>query len=289
MKTIIPIMTLLFLFFLISCKFNILSNHEINIKYREKNPIEIIKIDSIQGNIDVIGWQNDFIEINTRKILESGLTQDINLMDTVFEREKNELNIKTKIPARIDGKIYLKIYVPYILSKIYINSKNGSININNFLGDIELTNKNGNINIAFQGNILRIDSYRSKINLNIKTFNSSDIVINNEEGNTKVNIENIGKSSYLDVKSLNGDVNVYIFKELDHRLSVTNKDKNVSVKYDIYDKTIISGIYEFISGKKGKHFDDFLVDITNENGKINLSIADEKYFKKELSDLPLFN
>jgi hypothetical protein len=272
-----------------SCGINLFKQNEVNVKYREKNPIEILKIDSLQGNVDIIGWQNDFIEISTKKILKTGLAQDINLMDTIFEKDENELNIKTKIPARIDGKINLKIYVPFILSKIYINSKNGFVNINKFLGDIELTNTNGNLNILFQGNILRINSYKSKINLIIKTFNSSDIVINNEEGNSLINIENIGKSSYLDIKSLNGDVDFYILNGLDHKLAIINKNQKINLKYKIYDKTAITGIYEVISGKRGRYFQDFLIDITNENGKTSLSLANEKYFKRQESELPVFN
>ena len=190
-----------------SCvRFGFDENKNVNIKYREKNPIEVIKIDSMYGDIEISGWARDFIEINTNKILNSGFSQDIDLMDTLFNLNGNELQVKTKIPARVEGKINLKIYIPFILEKLYINSEKGDIYINKFIGDAEITNYKGNINYLFQGSILRVNSYKTDIICG--SYNSSDIVINNEEGTTNVNIETVAKHSFLDIKSSNGDINL---------------------------------------------------------------------------------
>ena len=254
---------------------------EVEIKYREKNPIEILKIDSTNGNVDITGWSNDFIEINTKKIILSGLTQDLDLMDTVFDKNETSMNIKTKIPARVDGKIHLDIMIPFILLKLYINSPDGNISVSNYLGDIELTNNNGNISVDFQGNILRIDAKKSRINVNINTFNSADIVINNEEALTNVYVESVGKSSYLDIKSFKADINFIIADDIDHKMMITNKDKKINMKYDLYDRTSSEGKYSFISGKKGRNYSDFTIDISNENGKIGISLAPGNFFVKE--------
>jgi len=272
-----------------SCDSNFLKNREVNIKYREKNPIESIKIDSTLGNIDIIGWENDFIEVNTKKILDSGLLQDINLMETIFEKNNLELIIKTKIPARIDGKINLKISVPFVLSKIYLNSKKGNINISKYLGDIELINKFGNINVLFQGNLLRINSYKSKLTLDIKTFNSSDIIVNNESGNSLINLENVGKCSFLDAKSVNGDLNIFISKNLDHKIVVNNNNKNTNLKYSLIKKVYTNGTNESIFGTKGKYFKDLIIYVNNDSGQVDLSLADDKYFKNEISKNPFLN
>ncbi|OHD12386.1 MAG: hypothetical protein A2086_10010 [Spirochaetes bacterium GWD1_27_9] len=276
------------IFIFSSCSSNMVKNRVVNVKYREKSPVEIIKISSVNGNIDIIGWSKDFVEINTEKLLISGFLQDLNLLDTLFEKEDNTLNIKTKIPARIEGKINLKIYVPFILLKIYIDSKSGNIGINKYLGDVELTNKNGNINIIFEGSILRIDSYKSRINLYIKSYNSTDVVVNNEDGLTDINVETIGKSSYLDVKSFESDINIAIFKDIDHKLMLTNKNGTIDVKYNIFEKNTIEGTHNSISGKKGNGYNNLTIDVSNENGKINLMLANERYLKKELNEMPLF-
>ena len=218
---------------------------DVNIKYREKNPIEVMKVDSAFGNVEIIGWAKDFIEINTNKVLLSGFTQDVDLMDTLFNVDANELQIRTKIPARVEGKINLKIYVPFILSKVFVYSKNGDVFINKFIGDAEITNNSGNINMFFQGNILRVDSYKTNINLYIKSYNSNDIVINNENGNTNINIETVAKHSFLDIKSLNGDINLYTSFDIDHKLTAFNKNDSILLKYDLLDKIFIEKEYNF--------------------------------------------
>lgn len=262
---------IIFLFLLlISCKFLKLKPKIVNIKYREKNPIEILNIHSLDGDIDIIGWAKDLIEIDTKKTIFSGLANDLNLMDTMFEVHEKELIIKIKKPVRIDGKIDLKIYIPYILLKIYIDSKQGDIIINKYLGDVEIKNIEGNINFDFQGNILRIKSYKSKININVASYNSCDMIINNEEGDIKINIDAIGKSSYLDVKSINSNINLNIVDNIDHKLFIYNENKKTNIYYDLDEKSLINEANNYLTGKKGKNYKDFILNISNINGKILL-------------------
>ena len=255
-----------------SCSDNFLKRKELDIKYREKTPVESIRIDSLNGNIEIIGWSKDFIEINTKKKIISGLPTDVNLIDTVFflDEEYNELNIKTKIPARINARIDLKIYIPFILLKIYLNSQRGNININKFLGDLELVCSNGVSSIDFQGNILRINSYKSKINLNLSSYNSCDIILNNEDGEINSFIYTIGNNSYLDIKSLNTNVSLFISEEIDHKLMIKNRNKGINIKYKLDNYQTLEGTYTSVSGNYGKNYNGLTIDINNENGKTNL-------------------
>jgi hypothetical protein len=277
----LPVVACLVLLMCTGCLGNI-NNKVINIKYREKNAVEVIRIDSENGDVELIGWSKDSIEINTRKVLYSGFNTDQNLMDTVFDKTENELNIRTKIPARVDGKIDLKVYVPYVLTKMYVNTRKGDITIEKALGDLEVTNSNGDCNISFQGNILRINSYRSRVNLDIKSYNSSDIVINNEEGDTKIEIETIGRDSYMDVKSLNGDVVIAISEEIDHELVATSNGRRITARYKLDNMSQIDGAYTSLSGSRGKTPGNFTLDITNENGKINLSLLGKRLLRGTL-------
>ncbi|HOJ64782.1 MAG TPA: hypothetical protein PLE45_10220 [Spirochaetota bacterium] len=263
----------IFLFVLIitSCS-GFFTSNEINIKYREKNIVEIIRIDSVNGNIDIIGWPKDFIEINTKKKIQSGFSGDLNLMDTIFkfDPEIKELLIKTKIPSRINGSIELKIYIPFTLLKIFIDSKKGNIFINDYLGDVELTNSNGNVDMVFQGTILRINSINSRLNLVVKSYNSSDIIINSENGDNKIFFEAIGKMSYFDLLSLNTSNNIYLAYEIDHNISIRAKEEDISIKYNLENKNLIKTGYSFLSGSFGQNPEFFNIDIHSENGKINV-------------------
>lgn len=254
-----------------SCSRFFVSN-EVNIKYREKNFIEIIRIDSTNGNIDIIGWPKDFIEINTKKKIEGGFTGDLNLMDTVFkfDNDNKELLIKTKIPARINGSIDLKIYIPFTLLKIFIDSKKGNIFINDYLGDVELTNSDGNTDMIFQGGLLRINSFNSNLNLVVKSYNSSDIIINSENSTNKIFFEAIGKVSYFDLISLNTITEIYLSYEIDHRIIIRADENDIGIKYRLNNQNIIKSRWTTVSGTYGKNPEFFNIDIHSENGKVNL-------------------
>lgn len=261
---------------ILSCKISILQkNKPITTKYREKNPIEILKIESLNGNIDLIGWSNNLIEIETNKLITSGFKNDIKLLDTLFIKNEKELTITTKIPERVKGIINLKIYIPYMLLKIYISSQKGDINISKYLGDIEIKQIRGNANINFYGNILRLESEKSKINLNIWSFNSSDIIIINKDGNTKVKVDEIGYSSFIDIKSINGDIDFSISDETSCQFTAINQNK-ININFEFNEVSSLKNKYNYITGTKLKNKNKCLFEISNLNGKINL-----RDFKKQ--------
>lgn len=272
MKKYFPVIILSILIFA-SCSKNLLFNKQINIKYREKNPLESMRVNSLKGDIEITGWSKDFVEIDTNKKIFTGLISDINLMDTVFYFDEvyKELNIKTKIPARINGRIDIKIFVPFTLLKLYVNLSEGNITINKHLGDIEITSSNGDNNIDFQGNILRINSYKTKTFLKVLSYSSSDIIINSEEGSLNSYIYSVGDASYLDIKTLNATVNLNISQDIDHKLIVKNKSKGINVKYDLEDQNSVQGTYNIFTGNYGEKYQEFIIDINSEGGVIDVS------------------
>lgn len=251
---------------------NIFLSNEINIKYREKNFVENLRIDSLNGKIDIIGWPKDFIEINTKKKVSSGFKTDLSLIDTVFKfnEDNKELLIKNKIPARIDGSIDLKIYIPFTLLKLFIDSKKGDIFINDYLGDIELTNSTGNVSLLFQGNILRINSINSKLDLVIKSYNFSDIIVNSENCENNIFIEAIGKMSYFDLISLNTNNNIYLANKIDHKISIKAEENNIVLKYNLNNKNLIKADYIYLFGTSGQNPEFLNIDISSEKGKVNI-------------------
>ncbi len=267
---------------LISCNISFFKkNKQIQTKYREKNPIEVLKIESSIGDIDIIGWSNNIIEIEANKTINSVFKNDISLLNTIFTKNEKELSITAKIPERVKGKINFKIFVPYMLLKIYIDSQIGNIDINKYLGDIEVKQNKGNININFFGNILRLDSEKSKILLNINSFNSTDIIVINKNGNTKITTNEIGDFSFIDIKSLNGDIELLTSDHISYKFSAINQNRiNINFNYtellSSYDK------YNYISGIINQNKNNCMFDISNLNGKINL-----KNFKKTKNDLIL--
>lgn len=239
-------------------------------KYREKNDVDILKVESVHGDVTINGWANDFIEINTKKVLESGLITDLNLMKIMFENDGKTLLIRSKIPARISGSINFEIYVPYILHKIYIVSNNNTVYINEFLGDIDLKNNNCEIDVQFYGQILRVNSDNSKINLDIKSTNTSDIVINTKKSKLFVNFESHIQPLITDIISLNSDIVMNISKNISHKFFIINKNNKITVNYDIIKDVYIENEYTCLIGYRGNDSHILNLNISNTNGKILL-------------------
>ena len=238
-------------------------------RYREKSPIEIVHIKSINGKVEIIGWNEKIIEVETIKTVEKGFPGDIKLLDVFFKKNERELFITTKIPTRINGNIDLIIHLPFTLLKVFLNSNNGNIHIDNYLGDLELSKVNGETDIKFQGNILRINADNARLNLDINTHNSSDIVIANNKGLTNVKINTLGEDSFLDIKSNDGNIETYISENISYLFNAINKNE-IKIDFEYQSQNHINGTYNFISGTKNKNKENITISLTNNNGLIVL-------------------
>jgi hypothetical protein len=253
----------LFIFFIcISC----FQKKSISIKYREKNQINIVKINSSNGDLNVSGWSKDSIEIITKKRIISGLPTDLKNINTKFKIEDKVFIINTEIPARINGKIDLDVYLPYTILKIIINSENDNIKIKNILSDIELSNNSGNVELDFAGNFLRINTISSYLEIKINTEETADLIINNEKGETSCLVNTIGDNSYLDINSISGNINLKINNTLDHNLCVFNKAKMLNINYNLNKELFITGNYSYLTGSVGNNKNiNFYISNTNGN------------------------
>lgn len=260
------ILLILYLLLFFTCK---LKKTEY-INYREKNPTNILSINSTDGNINITGWKEDFIEIKTKKTLFSGINADLNLLDTLFEHNINELNITTKKPVRIDGKVDLEIKIPFKVIKIFIKTTNSNIKINNYLGDIDISNSNGNNNIDFYGNLLRINSSYSTTNLDINSKNMFDCILKNDHGDIILNINDNKGPSFLDIRSINANIYLFINKNINHNITAINDTNSIDLHYDMINEKYTNNDKFILKAFKGENINDITIYISNTNGIISL-------------------
>jgi len=240
----------------------------ISIKYREKNQIDIVKINSLNGNVSITGWAKDAIEIYAKKRILSGFPTDLKNIDTKFELNDKEFIINSIIPARINGVIDLDIYLPYSILKLLINSNNGNIYITNILSDVELINNTGNIDLNFLGSFLRINAKKSNLNVIINTNESSDLIINNDNGDTSCILKSIGTNSFCDINSINGNINIILNQNLPHNLNVFYKEKMLNINYKLNNEILIKSYYNFLKGTNGNENNNINIYINSTNGNI---------------------
>ncbi len=251
----------------VSCENNSKNTIEVSDKYREKNLIKSIEIEGNNGTIDIEGWSQNFIEIDTRKVLYSGLNNDLSFMTTDISQKDSKLTIKTKIPPSIDGKIELKIYIPYNLSFIFINSTNGKVSINGFLGDLDIINVKSDVDINFYGTILRVDSYSSNINLNMKNAVKIDAIIKNSNGLLNLYLDSVESASYIDLDMSGAKTNFYMNNTIPHEVQLVNIGGTYDFTYKMDNQKIIHSQYTLFSAAYGKSR-DLNVYVTNNKSEI---------------------
>ncbi len=246
--------------------FSCLKSETLVIKYREKNPVRELNIENASGNLDIIGWSKNFIEITGNKKLFSGINSDLKGMEIKFDYKNNDFYITTKIPARINGKIDLLINVPYSLLKINIDTGDSNVNIEKYLGNLDIKNKKGWLTFDFYGNFLRVNAVNSIIDFNLLGDNSLDASVNNDEGNTTCDLINCSNDSYLDINTNKGIINLNIAKSIAHVISSFSKKYMLNIDYNVTNKIYASYSYNFFKASYGKSKNPVKINLTNLNG-----------------------
>ena len=266
------VMAFLCLFVCGACSNRNISKQEKAVKYREKNPVGSLNLTDIKGNIEICGWGEDFIEINTKKKLNIGLSSDLNLIEPSFylshQGPQAQLNIKTRVPARINARIDLTIYVPYSLESIYINQEIGNISIKNYFGDTTIKTEHGSHKVDFQGHILRISALKSRFDINVLCSNSADIVIDGDNTEYNVKFYNLSYQSFCDFDTDNCSINIFVAEHLSHYLAVRNSDSRINIKYKLDNMNIHNYSTMEITGRFGKYPSMFYLDVNAQSGRI---------------------
>ena len=267
----IRIVIILLTTFLIGCSNQNTAMIEKTIKYRERNVVSSVSLDNIKGNVRIVGWGEDFIEINTNKKLMFGLPSDMNLFDTVFFRDNsNELIIQTKIPARLSARIDLTIYVPFVLTEISISQESGNISVEKYLGSLNITAESGNHYIEFMGQTLRMNCRRSNVNLDILGYIPADIVLLGDGGEYDVRVEKAVGQTYLDVSCHHTNIGISISENIPHTLFLKSSEKRIHLKYKPDDMQIFNGTNMAISGTVGDVPQNCVIDINAVGGRIQM-------------------
>lgn len=257
--------------FLIGCSNNNTVKIEKTIKYREKNAVSSVSLDNIKGNVHVIGWGEDFIEINTNKKLMFGLQSDMNLFDTVFFRDNsNELIIRTKIPARLNARIDMTIYVPFVLPEISIRQESGNITVEKYLGNLNIVSESGNHHITFMGQMLRMNCHKSHVVLDILSYRPADIVLIGDDGEYNMRMIKAAEQTYLDVSGQQTNVNLNISENISHTLFLKSSEKRIHLRYKPDDMQIFNGTNMAISGTVGDNPQNCVIDINAVGGRIQM-------------------
>lgn len=238
-------------------------------KYREKNLTSRLYISSVIGDIHVQGWSNDFIEIRSVKRIRGGLKPDINYLDLEFERMGESLNIITRNPSLVEGRIDLTIFVPYNLKMIIIKAEKGRVSVTRYLWDLSVELNEGDFDCEFIGTLLRFKGGDVDSDIYLKTRGVADVVHSNHQGVTNLIMEAASAGSYIDLYSNRGAISLNIISRLNYQLFTNYTSPEVNLNGPV-DKIYSDGKRGQVLQTGGVGDKSCKIFIKNERGTISI-------------------
>lgn len=235
-------------------------------KYRERNPIENVYINIKSGKLIITGWNENFIDINTEKVIYSGIKTDLAFLNTEITSVQKEkrLEIRAKKPDRIEGAINLTINLPYSIDLLQIETINADTEIEQSYSNIIYKGENGSTSINFKGSFMRIIKANGALHLTVDTVSPADMIINNDYGESSIEIANLSKPSYLDFKTVSGTVELDVQKHINYLLyALSDKTPLLNLTKDSKHTIFYNNGKLYVS--KGKQ-QDLRIFIKNDSG-----------------------
>ena len=222
----------------------------------------ILKITTINGQIEVNVWDEDIISLNAIK--KSRISQDelektlINVIESesLIEIEAEYIGTRLTTPS-----VDMNIKVPKNVTVEYVKTSNGAIQISGVKGNITATTSNGAIDIEDVDGYITATTSNGKIDVK-KTTGIMDL----ESSNGGIYAEVYDFKKDISISTSNGRIDVYINPLLNADIEMTTSNGQIS----------ISGISLNVTYSEEKHIIGKLgeggnkIDIQTSNGDIYL-------------------
>ena len=253
--------TLLFLVGGLSGCFGTQSTDYFNGEY-EANENTVLKVTTLNGQIEITAWDDDTVSINAVKKSSFGQEELDNVEINVIESE-NQIEIEAKYIGQrtTTPSVDMNIKVPQYVTVDYAKTSNGAVQISGTKGDVKATSSNGAIIIENVDGYVSATTSNGRIEIKgttgIKDLKSSNLGIYAEVYDFQDNIS---------ISTSNGGITVYINPALNADIDMTTSNGKISVSDLSLNKTISEEKHKAgVLGEGGN-----TLDINTSNGNINL-------------------
>ena len=221
----------------------------------------VVSIDNPNGNVEIIGWDGDEVEISAVKVSYNG-TDALEEVD-IYIDITDILKIRTEHPeGEMRTTVSYSIKVPHDVMIGLIECANGNITIEDVGGNPSLFTSNGTINVNSVNGVVKAYSSNGDIEVtgirglaNLRTSN----------GNITAELPLLHEN--VDIRTSNGSINLLLAPELDAVIEAQTSNGEISVanlNLDELEKeqTYLSGIL---------NDGDYNIHIETSNGSIGLA------------------
>ncbi|WOF16014.1 DUF4097 domain-containing protein [Methanoplanus sp. FWC-SCC4] len=229
----------------------------------------VLKVDNINGQISINGWEGDTITLNAIKSTLYG-EDELKKVEITSIKSDNEITIKTKsltvIPPRVS--VDMDIKVPNNAVVDFVEISNGEIRISGTKGDTFASCSNGVVTMKNVNGYVKAHVVNGNINVE-ETKGIGNLEVSN--GNIIVEIFDI--KGDVNIKCINGKITAYIIPSLNADIEMKTMNgiisvENIAINFTKTEETHMEGVL-------GDGGSKILIENTNGNVNINSMLVNE--------------
>lgn len=222
----------------------------------------VLKVGSINGDIEIYTWDNDTVKFDAVKRSRYG-RDELDMVEIIVNEDGNVIDISTKYTGtgNVRVSVDMNIKVPdYVVIDSAFTS-NGAVQLSGTKGDTSVSSSNGAIVLENVNGF--VDAKTSNGNIDIKGCSG---VRDIESSNGRLFVEIFDFNDDVKIKTSNGRINVYINTSLNADIEMETSNGDIDVSGVTLNLTESGDKY--MVGKLGSGGDE--INIQTSNGDINL-------------------
>ncbi|UCF71260.1 MAG: hypothetical protein JSW49_02985 [candidate division WOR-3 bacterium] len=229
------------------------------------SPDTRLMIENINGNIKVIEWSENYVEVYAQKKTNHGQEElDKVRIDVVTD---GILHVRTEyLEKEVRASVHYVLRVPDGVVVDLVKTSNGRIDMEGTEGDTEIMTSNGDVDVLDVTGSVRIQTANGKIQVKGKTVVREASTSN---GDIRMEIYSVPEGGST-IATSNGSIDLYVDDGLNADLRGATSHGKISTK-DLTLQSRLNATAQsatFVTGKVGAG--GSLIDLSTSNGDIRL-------------------
>jgi len=229
----------------------------------EVNENTVLKVSTINGQIEIIGWNEDKISFNAIKKSNYG-RDELDYVEIDVEQNEDEIEIEAYYTGTRSSQpsVDMNIKVPSYVIVDRVSTSNGAIDISNVKGDVIASTSNGGIFIDNVDGFVKATTNNGRIEIE-----DTEGVMDLTSSNLGIDAEIFDFNDDIEISTSNGGITLYINPSLNADLDITTSNGYITIDNNL----VLSMSISEEKHKEGQLGDGGnQIDIHTSNGNIKI-------------------
>ncbi len=236
---------------------------EVTETFNQEYPVDaltIVRVSSINGGIEITGWEGDTVSVSAVKRSTSG-DAGLRSLNISVSQSGNYLEIKTTYTGQLlmQSGVDYSIKVPYNTTVESLTTSNGAIHVLDVKGNLAATSSNAAVSVEKVKGFVSVTTSNGKIEIQNVTG-----IGNLRTSNAAVTTEIQSIQDDVDIETSNGEVTVFVNPFLNASFEMTTSNAKIHLQGILLNVSLLEDTH--IIGSLGT--DGKKIDIHTSNAQI---------------------